>query len=154
MINRQNGSISLASIVFLASVALTGCDTSDSERTTQRTDTSQTDEVDPWSRMEVRASSYTLDPRETRAAGDQIGAFGHKLSPDQKIIAVSRDLFRAGLIDGTEVRIEGLDGVYTVRDKMHRRWREKIDILFAKRARALKWGIQTVTIHYRPPLAH
>ena len=103
--------------------------------------------------MTVKASSYTLDPRETRPEGDQVGAFGEKLSPEDKIIAVSRDLLRAGLVAGTKVRIKGLKGTYTVLDKMHRRWRNKIDILFARRKRALDWGVQTVTIRYQPPVA-
>ncbi|WP_423822292.1 hypothetical protein V5738_18390 [Salinisphaera sp. SPP-AMP-43] len=102
-----------------------------------------------WRRLTVRASSYTLAPDETRPEGDQIGAFGDKLSPEDNVIAVSRDLLRAGLSHGTRVRIEGLDGTYTVLDKMHRRWKNKIDILFAKRRRALKWGVQTVEIRYR-----
>lgn len=102
-----------------------------------------------WQRLTVRASSYTLAPDETRPEGDQIGAFGDKLSPEDNVIAVSRDLLRAGLSHGTRVRIEGLDGTYTVLDKMHRRWKNKIDILFAKRRRALEWGVQTVEIRYR-----
>ena len=47
------------------------------------------------------------------------------------------------------MRIEGLDGIWYVRDKMHRRWRNKIDIYMGEdRDAALEWGRRRVTIHY------
>ncbi len=49
------------------------------------------------------------------------------------------------------VRIEGLKGEYVVRDKMNRRWTDKIDILMEDRASAIEWGKQTVTISWQVP---
>ena len=48
-----------------------------------------------------------------------------------------------------KVRIDGLDGEYVVRDKMNKRWSEKIDIFFGTdKAAAKEWGKRTVTIHW------
>jgi len=104
-----------------------------------------------WQSMEVTATSFTLAEEETKKGNAGLTAFGDLLKPTSKAIAVSRDLLRKGLTHGTRIRVEGLPDVYTVRDKMHRRWRDKIDILFAKRQRALNWGKQTVTIQYLAP---
>lgn len=68
-----------------------------------------------------------------------------------KAIAVSRDLIPRGLGHETVVRIEGLKGEYVVRDKMNRRWTDKIDILMEDRASAIEWGKQTVTISWQVP---
>ncbi|MES1924206.1 hypothetical protein [Salinisphaera sp. T31B1] len=103
-----------------------------------------------WQTMEVTATSFTLAEDETKRGNVGLTAFGDLLEPTSKAIAVSRDLLRKGLSYGTKIRVEGLPGVYTVRDKMHRRWRDKIDILFARKKRALEWGRQTVTIRYLP----
>lgn len=103
-----------------------------------------------WQTMEVTATSFTLAEEETKRGNVGLTAFGDLLEPTSKAIAVSRDLLRKGLSYGTRIRVEGLPGVYTVRDKMHRRWRDKIDILFARKKRALEWGRQTVTIRYLP----
>ncbi len=104
-----------------------------------------------WQSMEVTATSFTLAEEETKRGNVGLTAFGDLLKPTSKAIAVSRDLLREGLTYGTKIRIEGLPDVYTVRDKMHRRWRDKIDILFAKKQRALNWGRKTVTIEYLAP---
>lgn len=104
-----------------------------------------------WQSMEVTATSFTLAEEETKKGNVGLTAFGDLLKPTSKAIAVSRDLLRKGLTHGTKIRIEGLPDIYTVRDKMHSRWRDKIDILFAKRQRALNWGRQTVTIQYQTP---
>ncbi len=101
-----------------------------------------------WETLEVTATSFTLAEEETKQGNIGLTAFGEQLEPGDKAIAVSRDLIRLGLTHGTKVRVEGLPGTYTVQDKMHRRWRNKIDILFAKRKRALKWGRKNIEIQY------
>ena len=67
-----------------------------------------------------------------------------------KIIAVSRDLLtRYGLRNGTRVKIGGLRGFYTVRDKMNKRFKKRIDIYMGtNRRRALRWGRRSVTISW------
>jgi len=63
-----------------------------------------------------------------------------------KIIAVSRDL----LIDypaGSKVRITGTsyDGIYTVMDKMNKRYTNRIDILINLDMKIGKWDCVTMT---------
>ena len=106
------------------------------------------DSAATWETLEVTATSFTLAEEETKQGNIGLTAFGDQLEPGDKAIAVSRDLIRLGLTHGTKVRVEGLPGTYTVQDKMHRRWRNKIDILFAKRKRALKWGRKNIEIQY------
>lgn len=67
-----------------------------------------------------------------------ITASGFKLDTinphKHKIIAVSRDLYKE-MPFGTKVRIYGTgqyDGMYTVKDLMHSKWTNKIDILINK----------------------
>ena len=76
-------------------------------------------------------------------------AFGDTLRPGMKAIAVSRDLEEKGLTAGTEVRIEGLGGSWVVRDRMHARWKNKIDIYLGKDVEAAKnWGRREVEIRW------
>ena len=100
---------------------------------------------------EVTATAYTLSEAETKKGNVGLAAWGDQLEPGMKAIAVSRDLIPEGLGHETVVRIEGLEGEYVVRDKMNRRWTEKIDILMEDRAAALVWGKQTVTISWQVP---
>lgn len=102
-------------------------------------------------RLEVTASAYTSHPGETQ--GDpNVGAWGDRIEPGVRAIAVSRDLVERGLTRGTRVRIEGLTGTWTVLDKMGRRWERKIDIYMGTdRERALEWGRRTVTIRWPAP---
>lgn len=102
---------------------------------------------------EVTATAYTLHPAETRPDGKRgIGAWGHKLRPGAKVIAVSRDLLDAGLTRGSKVWIDGLDGTWVVRDKMNQRWKNRIDIFMGEDAdAALQWGRRKVTIRWYTP---
>ena len=68
-----------------------------------------------------------------------------------KVIAVSRDLIGMGLGHGVEVAIDGLPGLYVVRDKMAKRWTHKIDIYMGDDLEAARrWGRQRVTIRWNP----
>jgi len=113
--------------------------------------TGHADDTGSWETMEVTATSFTLAEEETKRGNVGLTAFGDQLKPTSKAVAVSRDLIDEGLTHGTKIRIEGLPGTYTVQDKMHRRWRDKIDILFAKKQRARNWGRQKVEIQYLVP---
>jgi len=82
----------------------------------------------------VTVTTYTISAGETDST-PLITASGYKLDSinpkKQKVIAISRDLKRKYKF-GQKVRVKGagkLDGIYTVRDVMARRWRKKIDIL-------------------------
>ncbi|WP_242634310.1 3D domain-containing protein [Marinobacter salicampi] len=97
---------------------------------------------------EVTATAYNSVKSQT--AGDPtLTAWGDTLKPGMKAIAVSRDLIEDGLTHGTKVTIEGLPGTYVVRDKMNKRWKNKIDIYMGKDVEAAReWGKQTVTISW------
>jgi len=99
----------------------------------------------------VTATAYNSLPGQT--SGDPtVAAWGDRLEPGMKAIAVSRDLIALGLGHGVEVEIVGLPGVYVVRDKMARRWKRKIDIYMGEDvAAARQWGRRTVTIRWRTP---
>lgn len=100
---------------------------------------------------EVTATAYTARSAETRPHRKPgVAAWGHKLHPEARVIAVSRDLLALGLVRGTRVRIGGLDGDYEVRDKMNGRWKHRIDIFMGDDGQAaVEWGKRRVTIHWR-----
>lgn len=54
-----------------------------------------------------------------------------------------------GLAYGDKIRISGVPGEYEILDKMHPRWRNKIDIYMGKNSRdAKRWGKRTVIIRW------
>jgi len=82
----------------------------------------------------VTLTTYSVSESETDST-PLITASGFKLNAinpkRHRIIAVSRDLKRKYKF-GQKVRIEGAgkyNGIYTIRDLMHHRWKNKIDIL-------------------------
>lgn len=101
-----------------------------------------------WEKITVTASAYN----SLKAQGEGnpfLTAWGDTLSPDVQSIAVSRDLIRKGLTHNTPVKIEGFDGIFIVNDKMHPRWRNKIDIYMGDdKTKALKWGRRKVEIAF------
>ena len=102
--------------------------------------------------MIVDASAYTLRPEETKNYAIGVAAWGDKLAPGMKAIAVSRDLIPLGLGHNAEVAILGLSGKYRVLDKMNKRWAHKIDIFFGDDvALAQKWGKRKVVITWSVP---
>lgn len=104
-----------------------------------------------WKTIQVKASAYNSIEAQTKKGNVGLAAWGDMLKPGMKAIAVSRDLIKKGLTHNTKVKIEGLDGIYVVKDKMHSRWRNKIDIYMGvdvKKAR--KWGIKKLNISYLP----
>lgn len=102
---------------------------------------------DAANQLEVTATAYTSAIDETASHAPGITAWGHRLEPGMKVIAVSRDLIQKGLTYNTRVRIKGLEGTYRVLDKMHPRWRNKIDIFMGTdKQKALHWGKRKVII--------
>ncbi|GAB6262812.1 3D domain-containing protein [Photobacterium sp. CCB-ST2H9] len=98
------------------------------------------------SKISVTATAYNSLSSQTDG-NPSIAAWGDRLKPGMKAIAVSRDLLRMGLKHGSKVKISGLPGEYVVLDKMHRRWSKKIDIYMGRDVRAAKnWGRRKVTI--------
>lgn len=98
--------------------------------------------------LEVTATAYTSHQSQTDKT-PFLAAWNNKLEPGVKSIAVSRDLLKLGLTNGSKVKIAGLPGEYLVLDKMHKRWQKKIDIYMGTdHQKAKQWGKQTVTISW------
>ncbi|MFT6985914.1 MAG: 3D (Asp-Asp-Asp) domain-containing protein [Psychromonas sp.] len=98
--------------------------------------------------MKVSASAYNSTVKQTNS-DPFIGAWGDRLVPGVKSIAVSRDLLKKGLSHNSVVKIKGFDGKYVVKDKMNKRWKNKIDIYMGLDKKAAKnWGVRKVTITF------
>jgi len=102
------------------------------------------------STLVVTATAYNSLPEQTSHPPD-VAAWGDKLEPGMKAIAVSPDLLDAGLKRGTKVEIEGLKGKYLVLDRMPDRWDKRIDIYMGEDERAARdWGVREVRIKWAP----
>ncbi|WP_425237015.1 3D domain-containing protein [Ulvibacterium sp.] len=101
-----------------------------------------------WIPLEVTATAYNSLPAQT--LGDPtITAWGDTLVPGIKAIAVSRDLLDMGLKYNTLVQIQGFSDTFYVKDKMHRRWKKRIDIYMGKDfKKAKEWGRKKLQIAY------
>ncbi|NDV22994.1 3D domain-containing protein [Desulfovibrio sp. JC022] len=98
--------------------------------------------------MKVASTAYTSHVAQT-SKHPFLGAWGDDLKPGMKCIAVSRDLIPKGLGHNAKVKIEGLPGEYLVKDKMNKRWTNKIDIYMGLDTKAAKeWGKREVTITF------
>ena len=100
-------------------------------------------------KLRVTATAYTSHRGQTDRT-PFIAAWNNRIRPGMKIIAVSPDLIRKyGITNGTRVKISGLQGVYTVRDKMNPRLRNHIDIYMGvDRRKALRWGRRKVILYW------
>jgi 3D (Asp-Asp-Asp) domain-containing protein len=102
------------------------------------------------STLVVTATAYNSLPAQT-SQDPTTAAWGDKLQPGMKAIAVSPDLLEAGLVRGTKVQIEGLKGEYLVLDRMPDRWDKRIDIYMGEDERAARdWGVREVRIKWAP----
>lgn len=126
----------LLPLVFMGS--LWSCDESNKE-----------EEIMPeWKTITVSASAY--NSLKVQGEGNpKITAWGDTLRPGVQSIAVSRDLIKQGLTYKTPVKIEGFDGIFIVNDKMHSRWKNKIDIYMGiDKEKAMNWGRRKVEISF------
>ncbi len=100
-------------------------------------------------KLRVTATAYTSHRGQTDRT-PFIAAWNNRIRPGMKIIAVSPDLIRKyGITNGTRVKISGLQGIYTVRDKMNPRLRNHIDIYMGiNRRKALRWGRRRVILYW------
>ncbi len=102
-----------------------------------------------WDSLKVTASAYNSLSWQTGPGNPAVTAWGDTLKPGLKAIAVSRDLIQRGLDHNTAVKIEGFDGVFLVKDKMHYRWKNKIDIYMGIDVeKAREWGRRKVKIYF------
>jgi len=99
--------------------------------------------------LSVIATAYSSTHSQTDST-PFLAAWNNRIRPGMKIIAVSWDLIRKyGITNGTKVRISGLPGIYTVRDKMNKKWHRRIDIYMGvDHRRTNRWGKRRVTLYY------
>lgn len=99
--------------------------------------------------IEVTATAYNSHPSQTDDTPN-VAAWGDRLQPGMRSIAVSRDLIRLGFVRGARVRIEGFPGRrFVVLDKMHYRWRRRIDIYMGDDIEAAReWGRRRVRVYW------
>lgn len=101
--------------------------------------------------MTVTATAYNSVEKQTKKGNPNLTAWGDILEPGERAIAVSRDLIGLGLKHKQEVEIKGLPGTYIVKDKMNKRWTEKIDIYMGvDEDAAIEWGKKEVEISFIP----
>ncbi|WP_296619209.1 hypothetical protein [Marivirga sp.] len=99
--------------------------------------------------LTVTATAYNSVEAQTKEGNPALAAWGDTLKPGMKAIAISRDFLKENLIGhNSEVKIEGLEGTYIVKDKMNKRWTRKIDIYMGVDEEAARnWGKQEVEIY-------
>ncbi len=98
--------------------------------------------------LDVTATAYNSIRNQTD--GDPtLTAFGIRLRPGMRIVAVSRDLEKLGLTKGVKLRIDGLDGEWQVGDRTAKRWTRRIDLYLGNDVRKAKaWGKRRVRIRW------
>lgn len=96
--------------------------------------------------MQVKASAYNSVSFQTDGNPSKT-AWGDRLTDSTKAIAISRDLLDSGLVHNQRVYIPELNEYYRVLDKMHYKWRKKVDVFMGRNVKAArKFGRQEVTI--------
>ena len=104
----------------------------------------------------VTATIYHAVEGQTDSTPD-ITASGYKINMkdplSDRIIAVSWDLENMhGFTMGTMVHVQGtdyLDGIWFVRDRMHKRWNKRIDFLVPTSIEGGKWeNVKVEIINY------
>jgi len=106
-----------------------------------------------WIGHEVTASAYNSVHWQTDSISPSIAAWGDTLKPGMKSIAVSRDLVKKGLVHNTMVKIDTFPDTFYVLDKMHYKWRNRIDIYMGKDVKkAREWGRKKIMICYAVPI--
>ena len=101
-----------------------------------------------WNELTVTATAFNNTIAQTDAT-PHTTAWGDTLTNNMNCIAVSRDLIKLGLKHNTPVKIKGFDSVFYVKDKMHYKWKNRIDIFMGKDIKkARQWGRQKVKIEY------
>ena len=96
--------------------------------------------------LEVDVTAYNASVAQTDS-DPWIAAWGDRLRPGVRAIAVSRDLLSLGFDHGTRVEIDGLSGEYVVLDKTHRRFSRRVDLFMGEDLqKALNWGNRKMRI--------
>ena len=98
------------------------------------------------------ATIYHADPAQCNADYLTTASL-KKINPEapelHRWIAVSRDLEPLGFTFGKKVLVEGageLDGVWTIEDRMNKRYKHRIDFLVNKKRLYGKWNNVKITL--------
>lgn len=98
--------------------------------------------------MVVTVTAFNSVPSQTDL-NPSIAAWGDRLKPGMKAVAVSRDLLEDGFTRGTTLRIEGMDGEYVVLDKIASRHTKRIDIYMGTDVqKARQFGVRQLRIYW------
>lgn len=98
--------------------------------------------------LEVEATAYNSLRSQTDRR-PRLAAWGDRLEPGMRVVAVSHDLIPLGLGEGARVRIDGVPGEWRVADRMPRRWKRAIDLYMGEDVRAARaFGRRSVTIRW------
>ena len=127
-------------VIFISFLSLSGCSGQDSA--------SERGQKIIFDTLKVTSSAYNSVAAQTTATNPAIAAWGDTLKPGLRAIAISRDLLDSGLYYNQQVFIQGFDSAFYVKDKMNRRWKNKIDVylgLDVDSARA--WGLKELEIY-------
>jgi len=96
--------------------------------------------------MVVSVSAYNSLPSQTNSE-PTVTAWGDKLKPGMKAVAISPDLLNEGLSHGSKVKIEGLKGTYVVLDKTNARFTKRVDVYMGVDVEAAKeFGVQQLRV--------
>jgi len=98
--------------------------------------------------LRVTSTAYNITEAQTKKGNIGVAAWGDTLKPGMRAIAVSRDLLDSGLVHNSQVYIEGFDKPFYVKDKMNKRWRNKIDIFMGLNIdSARSWGKREINVY-------
>ena len=118
--------------LVMAVVFVWGCESGSSERS-----------------MVVSVSAYNSVASQTNSE-PTVTAWGDKLKPGMKAVAVSPDLLDEGLSHGSKLSIEGLKGKYVVLDKTNARFTKRVDVYMGLDVEAAKeFGVKQLRISWR-----
>jgi 3D (Asp-Asp-Asp) domain-containing protein len=96
--------------------------------------------------MLVTATIYHADPKQCNAdylTTASLKKINSQSPGSHRWIAVSRDLEPLGFVFGAKVCVEGagdMDGIWTVEDRMNKRWKNRIDFLVDYDIKGGKWN--------------
>ena len=93
--------------------------------------------VDEMSRVTVKGTAYNAISAQTDSDPDVTACMS---DPNVGSIAVSQDLYFKGWTCGKRVHIRGL-GIFTIKDVMHQRKTNQIDIVKRTKRQALVFGV-------------
>ncbi|MCL6219238.1 3D domain-containing protein [Zunongwangia pacifica] len=128
--------------LFFGAVGFSACNFSD-----QTVDHSPQED---WDTLQVTVSAFNSVSYQTAGNNPNLAAWGDTLKPGMNAVAISRDLLALGLGHDDEIRIQGFDSVFLIKDKMHYRWKKRVDIYMGKDiARARDFGRKKLEIYYR-----